>query len=140
MGSGLDRQILAEKVVAIERHLKRVASRLPADAADFKPATDASDVVILHLWQAVQLTIDLAMAVCLRLKLGTPENYGDAFVRLANHGFVEESLAKRLIRAAGFQNRVAHAYEELDMERVYRAATDGPDDLRAFLAAVQKAI
>ena len=36
--------------------------------------------------------------------------------------------------AAGFRNVVAHAYERLDMERVHRAATHGPDDLRRFLA------
>jgi len=34
-----------------------------------QPVTDASDAVILHLWQATQLAIDLAMAACLSLKL-----------------------------------------------------------------------
>jgi hypothetical protein len=30
----LDRQVLAERVGAVERHLGRVAEKLPADAAD----------------------------------------------------------------------------------------------------------
>lgn len=134
---GLDRPVLAEKVAAIERHLARVESRLPADPEDFEPSTDASDVVILHLWQAVQLTIDLALAACLHLKLGTPQDYGDAFRRLADSGHLEKDLAKRLVQASGFRNQVAHAYEKLDMARVHRAATEGPGDLRTFLAAVQ---
>lgn len=136
----LDRELLAEKAAAIERHLDRVAQRLPADAADFQPSTDASDAVILHLWQAVQLAVDLALAACLQLKLGTPENYGNAFVRLADAGHLDESLAHRLVRAAGFRNQVAHAYEKLDMQRIYRAATDGPADLRALLAALAELI
>jgi uncharacterized protein YutE (UPF0331/DUF86 family) len=41
------------------------------------------------------------------------------------------------VRAAGFRNTVAHAYEHLDMTRVYRAAADGPQDLVAFLARLR---
>jgi uncharacterized protein YutE (UPF0331/DUF86 family) len=49
---------------------------------------------------------------------------------------IPADLAGRLARAAGFRNVVAHAYDTLDMTRVYRAAADGPADLRAFLAAL----
>jgi uncharacterized protein YutE (UPF0331/DUF86 family) len=135
--TALDRETLAEKVAAIERHLARVAERLPADAADFRPNTDVSDAVILHLWQAVQIVIDLALAACLHLKLGTPSTYADAFRRLAAAGQLGVSLAERLARAVGFRNVVAHAYETLDMARVYRAAHDGPPDLRRFLAVLR---
>ena len=48
----LDREVLAERVAAVERHLARVVQCLPARAEDLRPATDASDVVVLHLWQA----------------------------------------------------------------------------------------
>lgn len=137
---GLDRQVLAERAAAIERHLERVAARLPADAEDFEPSTDASDAVVLHLWQAVQLTIDLALSACLHLKLGTPENYGDAFIRLAESGHLDDALARRLVRAAGFRNLVAHAYEQMDMARVSRTAEEGPADLREFLGVVGKLV
>ena len=121
----------------VERHLDRVAERLPADPALLAPATDASDAVVLHLWQAVQMVIDVALAACLRFNLGTPTSYGDAFRRLAEAGVVNEGLAARLTRAAGFRNVVAHAYDRLDMARVHRAAREGPADLRTFLAAVR---
>jgi hypothetical protein len=52
--------VLAEKVAAVQRHLARVRERLPDDPVDLAPSTDASDAVILHLWQAVQIVIDLA--------------------------------------------------------------------------------
>ena len=135
--SALDRDLLAERAMAVERHLDRVAERLPADPALLAPATDASDAVVLHLWQAVQVVIDVALAACLRFNLGTPTSYGDAFRRLAEAGVVNESLAARLTRAAGFRNVVAHAYDRLDMARVHRAAREGPVDLRMFLAAVR---
>ncbi len=135
--SALDRDLLAERAQAIERHLARVAARLPATAGELSPASDASDAVVLHLWQATQVVIDLATAACLRFALGTPTSYGDAFLRLRDAGVLDGPLAERLVRAAGFRNVVAHAYDRLDMTRVHQAATSGPADLRAFLAALR---
>lgn len=133
----LDRLVLAEKAATVERHLARVAARLPSDPSDLISASDASDAVILHLWQAVQIVIDLGLSACLHLNLGTPESYGDAFRRLADAGYLDRELALRLIRAAGFRNLVAHAYDGLDLQRVHGAATEGPADLRAFLARLR---
>jgi len=124
--------------MTVERHLRRVAERLPETAAGMRPATDASDAVILHLWQATQIVIDLAMSACLALKLGTPATYADAFRMLHKAGVLGDApLTDRLIRSAGFRNVVAHAYETLDMQRVHDAARRGPQDLRAFLAVLR---
>ena len=135
--SPLDRDILAERTMAIERHLARVAARLPPAVEAFQPATDVSDAVILHLWQATQTVIDLAMAACLHFKLGAPASYAEMFERLRATGLVDQELASRLTAAAGFRNVIAHAYDQLDMARVYRAARNGPADLRRFLAALR---
>lgn len=120
--------------MAVERHLTRVASRLPASPDDFLPSTDASDAVILHLWQATQVVIDLAASACAQFNLGTPATYADAFRRLRSADVLPAPLAERLARAAGFRNVIAHAYDDLDMRRVWQAASEGPADLRQFLA------
>ncbi len=132
----IDRQILAERVSALERHLKRVSDRLPQNVADFNYGTDSSDAVILHLWQAVQLTIDTALSACVALHLGSPSSYAAAFFKLSEANFLEKELAVRLAHAAGFRNRIVHAYEDLDMQKIYQIAHTGPDDLRAFFAAI----
>jgi uncharacterized protein YutE (UPF0331/DUF86 family) len=135
--SPLDRQVLAERVSAVERHLERVRSMLPPTAEGFEPATNASDAVVLHLWQAVQIVVDVAVSLCVRLHLGSPSSYRDAFERLTKAGKLETDLGERLARAAGFRNAVAHAYESLDMARVHAAAQSGPADLRRFLAVAR---
>lgn len=134
--SPLDRAVLAERIAALDRHLARVAAKLPEEPAALAASSDASDAVILHLWQATQIVIDLAVAACVAEGIGTPQSYADAFRRLQGAGIIEASLADRLVRAAGFRNVVAHAYESLDMTRVHLAARTGPADLRAFVAAL----
>ncbi len=133
----IDREILAERAAAVVRHLDRVADHLPHDPAELTPLTAATDTVVLHLWQAVQVVIDLAVSSCVRLGLGSPPTYGDAFRSLATAGVVDPELASRLARAAGFRNLVVHAYAELDLRRLHAIASDGPADLRAFLAALR---
>lgn len=127
----------AEKVAAVERHLARVSGHLPASPGALVPSSLELDAVLLHLWQAAQITIDVAMSVVVRLHLGTPRTYAEAFRALEAAGLLERGLADRLVRMVGFRNRVAHAYEDLDLARVHAAASEGPADLRAFLAVVR---
>lgn len=136
--SAIDRRVLAERTVVLERHLARVRDRLPAHESELQASTDASDAVILHLWQATQIVIDLAVSACVSLGAGTPQNYADAFRRLQAQRVIDDPLADRLVRAAGFRNVVAHAYENLDLARVHRAASSGPGDLRAFIEALAR--
>lgn len=131
----------AERVAAVERHLRRVADLLPTGPEDLRPLTEASDGVVLHLWQAVQVVVDLAMSWAVRTGLGSPPTYADAFRSLGRAGSLDAGLAERLASAAGFRNLVVHAYADLDLDlaRVHAAALSGPADLRAFLAALADA-
>lgn len=99
--------------------------------------SDNTDAVVLHLWQAVQMIIDIATSVCVSRGLGVPPTYADAFRSLARDDVLTDDLADRLARAAGFRNLVVHAYADLDLARVHEAATSGPADIRAFLKAVR---
>jgi uncharacterized protein YutE (UPF0331/DUF86 family) len=138
--SPIDRAVLAERAAAVNRHLARVQARLPGRRVDLAASTDAADAVILHLWQATQIVIDLAVAACVANDLGTPQSYADAFRRLEAGKLIDAALADRLVRAAGFRNVVAHAYEQLDMGRVHDAASTGPPDLLAFIRALERTL
>lgn len=134
---GLDAAILAERAAAVQRHLRRVRDRLPDDPAGLRPMSDTTDAVILHLWQAVQIVIDVAVSACVGLGLGSPPSYADAFRMLGEHGIVDAELGATLARAAGFRNILVHAYADLDLARVHQAAKHGPDDLIAFLGIIR---
>lgn len=137
MNGGLDEELLAERAASVVRHLDRVAEHLPPDPTQLRPMSSAADTVVLHLWQAVQVVIDLAVSACVRLGLGSPPTYADAFRQLAEAGVVPDELAARLAGAAGSRNLVVHAYGRLDLTRVHATALSGPADLRAFLVALR---
>jgi hypothetical protein len=39
-----------------------------------RTARRGSDAVVLHVWQAVRIVIDLGLSACLHCNLGTPES------------------------------------------------------------------
>ena len=94
----MERAVFAERVAVVNRHLRRVEERLPVGENDLKPMSDATDVVILHLWQAVQVVIDIATSLCVKRGLGVPPTYGDAFRLLARDGVIPDSVAENLAR------------------------------------------
>jgi uncharacterized protein YutE (UPF0331/DUF86 family) len=137
MSPAVDGELLAERTATVLAHLDRVAAHLPADPTALRPMSSPTDTVVLHLWQAIQVVIDLATATCVRLGLGSPPTYGDAVRRLAEAGVLDPQLGTRLARAAAFRNLLVHADARLDLQRVHTIARAGPDDLRAFLAALR---
>ncbi|MGI9001289.1 MAG: type VII toxin-antitoxin system HepT family RNase toxin [Pseudonocardia sp.] len=137
MNPGIDRELLAERAATVERHLDRVAAHLPTDPTDLQPMTSTTDTVVLHLWQAIQVVLDLAVSSCVRLGLGSPPTYADGFRQLAEADVVPVELAERLARAAGFRNLLVHNYGRLDLVRLHAVAISGSADLRSFLAALR---
>ncbi|HEY9415900.1 MAG TPA: DUF86 domain-containing protein [Pseudonocardia sp.] len=137
MTRSVDLELLAERAASVERHLDRVATHLPSEPTELRPLSAETDAVVLHLWQAIQVVIDLAVSSCVRLGLGSPPTYADAFRSLATAGVIDAELGERLGRAAGFRNLIVHAYADLDLARVHRIAAVGPPDLRAFLLALR---
>lgn len=135
--SPIDRTTFAERVASVERHLGRVGERLPQEADQLRPMSDATDAVVLHLWQAIQIVIDIATSLCVARGLGVPPTYGDAFRALVLDGVLPADVGDRLVLAAGFRNLVVHAYADLDLAQVHDAARRGPDDLRVFLGVVR---
>lgn len=136
----LDRDAFPERVALLEHHLARVAQYLPERLDDFTAGSAAMDLVAFNLVQAVQSAIDVAVALAVEIRPGSPVSYGDAFRTLAEAGVIDTELADRLVRAAGFRNVMIHQYAKADPAAVYDAARNGPESFRAFFRAVRDRI
>lgn len=69
--------------------------------------------MVLHLWQAVQIVIDVAVWACVGLGLGSPPSYGARFGRWASRGaFYDTAIAATAVaqgRAASVSGGVNEA-------------------------------
>ena len=132
----IDREFLGERTRVLEAHLARIQEALPKDSESFKRASDAGDVVSLHLLFAIQIVLDLSIFACINFGLQAPASYDDAVARLAHAGRISDALAERLENIAAFRDSFVHAFENVDAVSIYRAAKATPDDLRMFMAEI----
>src|SRR5690625_6618276 len=95
--------IILNKIAIIERCIKRVEEVYqynPDNLSDFTK----QDSIILNIQRACEASIDLAMHIVSKHKLGLPKTSREAFEILYNEGMRNEDLAIRLMNLVGVRN------------------------------------
>lgn len=87
---------------------------------------------------AAQAAIDVANHVIASEGWRVPQDYGDAFRVLAEHGVITDALAERFRALTGLRNLLVHLYDDVDDERVAREVRGGLSDLADFSRAVAR--
>lgn len=85
---------------------------------------------------AGQACIDIASHVIADRGWGMPDQYRETFTVLALHGVIPDTLAARLRDLTGLRNRLVHAYDDIDGERLLAAVPEGLTDLDGFARAI----
>ncbi len=124
--------VIVNKVAIVTRCLARIAEVYAAGGPGFRTDLTRQDSVILNLQRAVEATIDLAMVLVRRRRLGVPQSSRDAFRLLAEAGAITEGDATALQRMVGFRNIAVHDYQRLNMAVVEAVLDERLGDLRSF--------
>jgi uncharacterized protein YutE (UPF0331/DUF86 family) len=101
------------KLNTIERCLKRIDEEYQNSHERFQSSFTIQDSIILNLQRACEASIDLAMHLIAKRKLGIPQSSRDAFKILEDKDFISSVLSKELQAMVGFRNIAVHDYQEL---------------------------
>lgn len=124
--------VVLNKVAALERSLRRVREVHAGDDRSLRDDLTRQDSIILNLQRACETSIDLAMHLVRRERLGIPQESRDGFVLLAEAGRLERGLAERLQRMVGFRNVAIHDYQALNLDIVAEIIRKHLVDLEEF--------
>ncbi len=127
--------VLLNKVQTIERCLQRIRATLRGDTSRLEDQ-DVEDIVVLNLLRACEASIDLAMHVVARERLGVPQESREAFALLEAAGALDHDLCLDLQRMVGFRNVAVHQYRQLDRGVLERLLRERLDDFEAFCRAM----
>lgn len=125
----VDEAVLAKKLAAIRDAVARIREVLPRSAEAFRENRTAREIVILNLFVGLQEAIALATHWLADEGWDVPQNYGDAFMALAERQILERDLAERLRAASGLRNLIAHQYGVVDAGRIFDLASNDVEDL-----------
>jgi uncharacterized protein YutE (UPF0331/DUF86 family) len=88
------------------------------------------------LLEAIQIVIDISCHLAAVKNPGTPATYAECIALLRQFGFLDEALARELVKMVGLRNILVHEYAIVDTARLY-ALLDRLDDFRRFAAQVR---
>jgi uncharacterized protein YutE (UPF0331/DUF86 family) len=131
--------VVLNKAATIERCLHRVVEEYAGNDANLAANQTKQDAIILNLQRACETSIDLAMHVISRRRLGIPQDSRDAFTILQASGILPADLTVRMQHMDGFRNIAVHEYTRLNVDVVRSIITKQLDDFRLFSSTIVKA-
>jgi uncharacterized protein YutE (UPF0331/DUF86 family) len=124
--------VVINKVASLERCVERIRAVYSDTESNLYQDLTTQESILLNLQRACEVSIDLAMHVVRKRKLGVPQDSRDAFDLLQTHGLLSEPLAHAMKRMVGFRNVAIHEYDKLNLDIVKSIITARLDDILMF--------
>ena len=136
----VDRDLILAKAALAEKYINRAIQKGKIDLSVFMKDIDCQDIVIFNLQKAIQKCIDMAAHIISDEDLGLPGSTNEMFYLLEENGYLDRDLTKKMIKAVGFRNLIAHEYEKLDLEQVHKVAQKDIHDLHLYIKAILRKV
>lgn len=124
--------VIVNKVASLERCIERIRAVYGGRESNLYQDLTTQDSILLNLQRACEVSIDLAMHVVRKRKLGVPQDSRDAFDLLQARALLDEPLATAMKRMVGFRNVAIHEYDKLNLDIVKSIITTKLDDVLEF--------
>ena len=128
--------VVLNKAAIVERCLARVREVHAGDDANLREDPTRQDSILLNLQRACEASIDLAMHLVRKRRLGLPQESREAFDLLERAGVLPAELARAMRAMVGFRNVAVHSYRDLDLDIVSSVIRDRLTDFEDFTACV----
>ncbi len=124
--------VVINKVASLERCVKRIRDVYGGEDDHLYSNPTTQDSILLNLQRACEASIDLAMHVVRKRRLGVPQDSRDAFELLHAAGLLDRELATAMRRMVGFRNVAVHEYDKLNLDIVKAIITQRLDEFVKF--------
>lgn len=124
--------VVINKVASLERCIGRIRAVYSDTESNLYQDLTTQESILLNLQRACEVSIDLAMHVVRKRKLGVPQDSREAFDLLQVHALLTEPLAIAMKRMVGFRNVAIHEYDKLNLDIVKSIITARLDDILMF--------
>ena len=119
----IDKKVIGEKLLSLNRCLERVKLHTPANVEALQSDFDTQDIICLNIQRAVQISVDIAAHILTEQLHEQASTMAETFLALSRYELLDSQLASRLAKAVGFRNIAVHEYDTLDMNILYSIIT-----------------
>lgn len=129
-------ELVSFKASRILGRLERIRVGLAVGAEQFPSRVDLVEQVAFNMLLAVQESVDLGSHIVTDEGWGAPASLGDTFTFLQQHGVITAETAAAMQQGTKLRNLIAHAYGDVDPNKLFLAATAGIGQFERFLAEI----
>lgn len=133
----LDLTTLANKVDRMTERLERLTRYRQYALEEYLADEDAQIIVERLLELVIQSALDINRTLLKRVAGKSVESNYDSFIEMGNSSFIPMDLARELAPSGSFRNILAHEYDEIIPEEVYRALSKVFEQYLLYLESIQ---
>lgn len=130
--------VIENKISSIKKYLKILEGYKKYSREEIENNVDVKGAIERYLYLAAQATIDLAEAVIAYKKFRKPSTMAESFDILKEEKIISGEMAEKMTGMTGFRNVIAHDYEKINYDLVYRIIQQDIKDVEGFIDIVAK--
>ena len=133
----LNRDLVEERLHFIESSCESLERFVGIPLEEFISNNDNYRIVYYDLYTALEATLDIGAHLLSRLPGKKVQSYKDIALFLAERRLFPRKLVEnKLVRMAGYRNRITHFYHRIGPEEIYEILKNHLDDFTEFRAHV----
>lgn len=137
----LRKEAILPRIDGITRNMEKLRELGKKSLSEFEERGDVFDLAQHHLRLALEGIFHIGSHILSRLSGARPTSYKEIAQRLGEKGVVKREFAdNRLVKMAGFRNRLTHFYHDITPKEIYGIINNDLVNLEEFLQAVEKVV
>lgn len=124
-----DRQLIKKKISLIDQYLKELRPLAKLTIKQFLGDYKIYRTTERNLQLIVDTAVDINNHLIISRRLPPPDDYYQSFVKLGELKILPLAFARQIAKSTGLRNRLVHAYENIDLARIFK---DLSSDLRDY--------
>ncbi len=133
----INKQLILSRISEILKDVEKLSRFKEMDLSEFIQGENFA-IAEHYLRRALEAVFDIGNHILSRLPGSRAYSYKEIAVKLGESGIVSrEFVEKKLIKMAGYRNRLTHFYSEVTSEEMYYIISKDLDDFIEFINFVK---
>ena len=135
----INKELIRLEIEKLNQHIKRIEA-MDIVESDVENDQDVQDLLSFRIQQMVEKCIDIGSHIIANETFETAETARTIFEVLSKQGIISSETAEHLGQAVGMRNIIVHQYDEVDVEKLYKAYEVGINDVKDFVKSIVRLV
>lgn len=136
----IDKILINRKISLINRDLKSLRSLSKLSLKTYLSKSEYEALAERYLERIISRMIDINYHVLSEKESEVPTDFYNSFIVLGKKKYLPAKLAGVMANSAGLRNRLAHEYDEIDPEKVFKAIESCLKNVPGYLKSMAKSL